>query len=80
MYFIILYLGDFFIQANGFSYGQAYHAESKTWSAASDECDSKELEFDEKVLTETALLLDKEFWIGMAIYDVATPWIEVVGT
>ncbi|XP_052059266.1 uncharacterized protein LOC127699925 [Mytilus californianus] len=65
--------------AKGFSYEQAYHTESKTWAAASDECDSNELEFDEKVLMKTDVLWDKAFWIGMAIYHVTTPWIEVLG-
>ncbi|CAC5400086.1 unnamed protein product [Mytilus coruscus] len=60
-------------------YAQAYHIERKTWTAASDECDSKELEFDENVLMKTDVLWDKEFWIGMAIYRVTSPWIEVLG-
>lgn len=29
---------------------------------------------------KTDVLWDKEFWIGMAIYHVTTPWIEVIGT
>ncbi|CAC5394564.1 unnamed protein product [Mytilus coruscus] len=56
----------------------AYHTEKKTWKAASDECGRDGLEFDEKVLTSIDVLYDKEFWIGMAIYHVTTPWIEIL--
>ncbi|XP_052059256.1 uncharacterized protein LOC127699905 [Mytilus californianus] len=58
---------------------QAYHTDRKTWKAASEICSKIGLEFDEKVLTNIAVLQEKEFWIGMAIYHIATPWIESMG-
>lgn len=67
------------VNANSFSYDQEYHTEQKTWQAASDECGSNGLEFNEKVLTKNDALVDTEFWIGMAIYRVISPWIEVLG-
>ncbi|XP_071144024.1 uncharacterized protein [Mytilus edulis] len=68
-----------YVNANIFEYDQAYHTEQKTWRAASVECGNNGLEFDEKVLKDIDVLLDKEFWIGMAIYRVTTPWIEILG-
>ncbi|CAC5422686.1 unnamed protein product [Mytilus coruscus] len=53
--------------------------EKTTWRAVSDECGSIGLEFEENVLKNIDALLNKEFWIGMAIYRVTTPWIEVLG-
>ncbi|CAG2200831.1 unnamed protein product [Mytilus edulis] len=70
---------DMCVNANNFSYDQAYHTERKTWKAAFVECGSNGLEFDENVLINIDVRSDKEFWIGMAIYRVTTPWIEVLG-
>ncbi|CAC5422687.1 unnamed protein product [Mytilus coruscus] len=56
-----------------------YVNEQKTWKAASDECDSNGLEFDENVLKNIDDLLDKELWIGKTFYRVITPWIEILG-
>ncbi|CAC5387693.1 unnamed protein product [Mytilus coruscus] len=67
------------VNAKSVSYNQAYHSERQTWKSASDECGSNGLEFDEKVLTNIEVLNDKVFWIGMAIYHVTTPWIEILG-
>ncbi|CAC5369089.1 unnamed protein product [Mytilus coruscus] len=72
------YRESFVIQANSFSYDKAYHTYRKTWKAASDKCGSDGLEFDENVLTSIDVLYGKEFWIGMAIYRVTTPWIEML--
>ncbi|CAC5397641.1 unnamed protein product [Mytilus coruscus] len=66
------------VNANNSSYDQAYHTVKKTWKAASDECGSFGLEFEENVLKNIDALLGKEFWIGMAIYSVTTPWIEIL--
>lgn len=68
-----------FIPANSFAYDKAYHTEQKSWKAASYECGNNGLEFDEKVLLDTHTVLDKEFWIGMAIYIVTSSWIEIMG-
>lgn len=67
------------IPGNSLTYNQAYHKNKKTWTAASDECNGNGLEFDKKMLTDIEGSVNKEFWIGMAIYRVTTPWIELVG-
>ncbi|XP_076083819.1 uncharacterized protein LOC143054680 isoform X2 [Mytilus galloprovincialis] len=67
------------VNAYSFQSDQAYHTDNKTWKAASDICGENGLEFDEKVLMNISVLQDKEFWIGMAIYSIATPWIESIG-
>ncbi|CAG2200830.1 unnamed protein product [Mytilus edulis] len=64
------------VNAYSFQSDQAYHTENKTWKAASAICGENGLEFDENVLKNIAVLQDKKFWIGMAIYRIATPWIE----
>lgn len=74
-----LFLDNIFFQAKRFLYDQAYRAEPKTWPAASDRCGSNGLEFDGNILKIIDLVSKKEFWIGMAIFRVTTPWIEIVG-
>ncbi|XP_076084763.1 uncharacterized protein LOC143055500 [Mytilus galloprovincialis] len=68
------------VNAYSFQSDQAYHTENKTWKAASAICgENGLLEFDKNVLQNIAVLQNKEFWIRMAIYRIATPWIESMG-
>ncbi|XP_052086599.1 uncharacterized protein LOC127723923 [Mytilus californianus] len=66
--------------AHSFPSDRAIHTDSKTWKAASFRCGNNGLEFDKKTLKNIAMLQDKEFWIGMAIYRISTSWIEILGT
>lgn len=74
MFYLVLFKQTFFV------YDQVYRPEQKTWKAASAECGRNGLEFDEMVLKDIDELLDEEFWIGLAIYVITTPWIEILGT
>ncbi|XP_071144025.1 uncharacterized protein [Mytilus edulis] len=67
------------VKAHNFPSDPAYHADRQTWQVASDRCGNNGLEFDERVLRNIAILQDKEFWIGIAIYRITTPWIETIG-
>ncbi|CAG2185252.1 unnamed protein product [Mytilus edulis] len=73
MFYLVLFKQTFFV------YDQVYRPEQKTWKAASGECWRNGLEYDEMVLKDIDELLDKEFWIGLAIYVITTPWIEILG-
>lgn len=74
MFYLVLFKQTIFV------YDQVYRPEQKTWKAASGECGRNGLEYDEMVLKDIDELLDKEFWIGLAIYVITTPWIEILGT
>lgn len=52
-----------------------------TWFDASNECGDNGLEFDEKILTNITRFCEgsREFWFGMAMYRLRTPWIQIIG-
>ncbi|CAC5424488.1 unnamed protein product [Mytilus coruscus] len=52
-----------------------------TWFDASHKCGDNGLEFDEKILMNIKRLREgnREFWFGMAMYRLRTPWIQIIG-
>lgn len=42
-------------------------------------CGSEGLEHDALILSKLSQLHQKQFWIGIGIYKILTPWMEVLG-
>lgn len=44
-----------------------------------DKCGTAGLENDPVVLNKISELNDREFWTGLGIYTILTPWLETLG-
>ncbi|CAC5422665.1 unnamed protein product [Mytilus coruscus] len=49
-----------------------------TWRNATSECGDAGLEHNVTILTQLPALLHKQFWIGIGIYQLLSPWMEVL--
>lgn len=55
------------------------HFNGITWYEARDKCKPFGLENRDDYLQTSAILDEREFWIGKAIYREPTRWIEIIG-